>query len=1329
MKPTLQKENFPSKEPPTTCILEAKPPLRQVASVPLKSILKNTPAIPSSYMPPATSVPVNNPLDCPTYFMSPGETLLESTGPIIKAQIRAILKAESAPPALVSLRECSRQMSEALRRDLKRTREEAPSRSRSLLGHQVLRFLSDIFTFPPLYSIFSTNDLKSILRELLALGSAPCIPGPTSRRTWTLVIWIISVQNLPSEVLSPAKREIVSVLKRAIEGEIGKDQAKLDGLQASTQLLKQHPSLFISPLLAIFPCILQDLLADSPKIRLQAANALGRFALAKITTLSTSAIASAQSQLRLRNLFSEALAVRKPSDAANSPFWVVQLLASFVILLGDSVFTNPRAIKLVLQTLEQVAIHKQKVVTTLHPYVWKCLIWVFSRLPIHTDEEEDTRDPVFQTLKQDLRGGIGLAFVLSLLGSVPNDGSCDTTDSVSKVLDVLKNMMSHSNHLVRAEGVALLTRLLYAPNPSNVPAGAQTWHIWVPQLFDGSIVQPSADGVIATIRSLPRLDPGHARQLTDSEILGHWDVLADLWVRATNISLGPEFDKLRLHPPYLCMSEYKQNLLRGWQSLLLMPSDLTQGFAHLTTEELFASKIAALICSFLVPTETVDAQVQRLVLVRKMWHTMTNVFQRDWLSSPAETVLGTVLKHGYNLADEHIRNAWAELCSDLLSLGLPSAVGVVREQGEALMPSELQRQLWALAVKSVQKADIPAPWMDLAYLLGSPFGAWTMTEAEVDIWSRLLRTSIAQSSAVQPTVFIEQVFDNITDASKLSESPQEFLTLLSYVDLTDSTELPRAIISATDKVVDDLYPHLAPTSLQIVRQLRKVILSAPSTLALPLLLALQDSICKWLEDEDGILVGDVRTEVVLLVCGPLLTISDFEPTAQNLVALSQFLATIADRNAFESFWRVTYHGRDEFYDLYPESIKTSLKAFAEFFENSLADGLPPENHSQMEREVVPDSQPSQAIPSSSIDYDADDSKYPFENDTIGMGDTCFMDVDAQENSASTVRPSSPSVHLPQAPPRTVLSAALDELQDYSSRLEESSVLSLMDDRRSSHSSATVHRRTPQVLSQASRNTSIKSGSSKRRAEVDVSPARSKRLKTSPHSSFRWTESPNAVAGPSRLSGQSISEPVTRRESPVLSDHALSQQPLLPRKRKGRRRLFLDYVAVPTYEQSRRRRQEFALPTPSPSFRPPPPRQSRAADHEEEEDYASWEAGLSITEVREARHALGYSAESPSPENSSPLRATDIDEPRPNVPPSPSSSRRSQTLPIPPREKHPTPLRRNKTSARLYALEHAYAVVADDNSQVPVQDLVRATRLVHKIGAALNEQMSRKLDKS
>lgn len=74
-----------------------------------------------------------------------------------------------------------------------------------------------------------------------------------------------------------------------------------------------------------------------------------------------------------------------------------------------------------------------------------------------------------------------------------------------------------------------------------------------------------------------------------------------------------------------------------------------------------------------------------------------------------------------------------------------------------------------------------------------------------------------------------------------------------------------------------------------------------------------------------------------------------------------------------------------------------------------------------------------------------------------------------------------------------------------------------------------------------------------------------------------------------------------------------------------------------------------------------------------------------------------------------------------------TTRRSQTEPVSLTMPRPIPLRRSRTtSARLDALQRAYAAVAEDSSQIHVEDLVQATRLVHQIGTVLNEQMGRRL---
>ncbi|KAJ7643990.1 hypothetical protein FB45DRAFT_285364 [Roridomyces roridus] len=1248
----------------------------------------------------------DNPLASPVYFMAPAETLMESLGPNvddischdlteaynafsnrIKSQIRVILSVPEPQPALVSLQEHSHRIVQALRRDMKRTRQDPAAntsfqsnssqeeeirvaRDFALLNHHVLCFVSDIFSFPPLYSIFSVDDLGAILNDLLVLGSAESIPSPASCRTWTLIVWILSVQNLPSAIVSSFRREIVSVVKRALEGKMGKDQAKLNGLKASSQFLKLYPSLFSSPLLDVFPCVLHNLISESPSQRLQAAVALGHFARAKLGGISGSCHTSLsailttfidsemtkskslQHQPRLRTFMKTALSADTDAPPAESPFWVVQLLASFVVLLDDSFFSNSRTLKLTLQSLEQVAGHKRHLVADLHPHVWRCLVWVSSRLPVPTDEGEDR---VFLTLKQDVRGGIGLALVFSLLGSAPDGG--DTTVALSKALVVVGDMLSSGDRIVQVDGMALLTRLLY--NPSKGAASVAPQDLLIPQLFDGSLLSPKREAVSATARSLQRLDIGQLRLLSESEINREWDTLADLWARATRISLQDNFDELTLPPPYLTVAKYKQHLLRAWQSLLLMPSDLTQGYGHLTTPAPFPAKIADVICSFIVPVDRTEAQAQQLCLVSRMWNTVTNVFQPSWLASPAEAVLVAVLKQDYNISEEVVRDLWVAFCDKLGSYGVCSATREVLDRAPSV---EVKRRLWNTAVESVPKADSPVSWKDLAFLVGVPCRC--MFDFDFEAWKELVRVTIenAKVESTTPAAAIEYIFALLGSTEKLSESPKELTILLAYVDLAEETDLPETTIRVIQKALTSLYPEQAtkPASLAVIQRTRDIMISAPSGLALPLVLSLQETFCPWLEDANELLDDDVRKEVAqCLYATSLSTIGDIEPSGEILVSISRFLATFADSAAFEPFWKMTYHGRDEFVPLYTEKIKSILRIVDGVWGDNFAADISLDSDSEV------DSHAGSSCAESQADYEAN------------------MEVDDDDDkSTSTIRRRS----------RTpVPSSCIEELQQ------------------SGSSVSTIHGRKSPVS--AKRGTERQDTARKRRRTDD-------------------SVGSNAIAGPSRIPA----EPMNRTGSIVLSSSQRSSTS--KRKGKGRlvldcvevagpstsqqkkkRRLLLDCVELPTFATFKRRRvAEMSLPTPSPSIRPPPTRDP--SPKEEEEDYDSWEAGISMAELQHVRQTTGCDTAHPSSEG--------YDFPDPS---SDDSRQRSHTVPIPPRQHHPQ-LRRNKTSSRMDALERAYTAITDpDGESQPIHDLVQATRWVHQIGAALNEQIGRKLDKA
>ena len=78
---------------------------------------------------------------------------------------------------------------------------------------------------------------------------------------------------------------------------------------------------------------------------------------------------------------------------------------------------------------------------------------------------------------------------------------------------------------------------------------------------------------------------------------------------------------------------------------------------------------------------------------------------------------------------------------------------------------------------------------------------------------------------------------------------------------------------------------------------------------------------------------------------------------------------------------------------------------------------------------------------------------------------------------------------------------------------------------------------------------------------------------------------------------------------------------------------------------------------------------------------------------------------------------------------PAERSRSETLPRTfAREFQNPPLQRTRTAfSRLDVLQEAYTAVTNDASQMQMEDLVQATRLVHQIGTVLNEYMGRRFD--
>lgn len=76
--------------------------------------------------------------------------------------------------------------------------------------------------------------MRDILTAIIAIPLYPQLPTLNSRKTYALSIWLIQTQRLPQDILFPAKDRIAYALRRAIEGELGKEGKKgstFDGLK------------------------------------------------------------------------------------------------------------------------------------------------------------------------------------------------------------------------------------------------------------------------------------------------------------------------------------------------------------------------------------------------------------------------------------------------------------------------------------------------------------------------------------------------------------------------------------------------------------------------------------------------------------------------------------------------------------------------------------------------------------------------------------------------------------------------------------------------------------------------------------------------------------------------------------------------------------------------------------------------------------------------------------------------------------------------------------------------------------------------------------------
>lgn len=1175
--------------------------------------------------------------------------------------------------------------------------EEGAERAQAYatLSHHALVFLSDVFSFISLTKTFSTDQLSDLLRELLLILLTPRLPTPSSKKTWSLAVWVLVSQRLHPDVWLPHKRAMQKVLLRLVRDTFDGHSFRADGLKLLSILLRISPSEFLHCLLHLYTHVLSSCLEGTLDVKLQSLEILCSVAALKHDSpntkwseklaLETTNFIKSQHQSSqdgpLHALLKSAMADSRDSQWGNKgPLWAVLFVACLICISDTHLFTHRESLKLVMPVLAHAADHKRTYIRALHPHVWNCLVWCYSRLPrnggmdSHTGRDlKGVRKNAFKLVKQELKSGIVTVVVASVLST----SSTITKKDIGRVLDLIRETLASNKESQIREGVMLFRRLLSNVGaPSNTIGPSQARNdirsfsdIVIRDLFTGSFLDLPESQMRALLMRLPGPDERFVRPFTEEQIRGNWRGLVELWVYAVECTRVPN----------IRFKQYEDQLMTIWQSLLLVQSHLTADSSTtvLSMSPTTSDFVTSVVLSFIKPGNDSDVkkaedQLQELTLMHKLWSVVKRCYGTAFLVSEAETLLVTILSMNVMPAYEAVTGTWGALCVDLVSaIGKPEVLvqSVFTRNGEQQegikIKVEIQRQLWVAIAASELFRTKEQKWEEILSFLVVPIRLWSMDPHEVDVWNKLFNVAldIAHTSSGMPHDTLNAFFHKLGgDVTHLKACPSLIPFLLQHLHFNPANLLHLDFLSIINELLVKMYPptpedHIV--ALPILEGLARVVQSCEGNVVARLLAVLKDGLGLWIRDEAKTLLESEHTSVVRSIyCASLTTLSTLPPSLQTLQNLSSFLSSSFERMgyppigplAFEQYWRKGgYHDQDSssFKKLIPEALKTCLKAWSDHCGDSLAEGCT----------SVMDSQ------STTRSYEPD-SQSPDKGFILGSEDYEFMGaVGSDDDIYDLVAPSSD--------PAPVM---------FSQRTPTGELL---------------RESTPRPSHQ--------------QHQQQVSPA------------FPAAE---AITGHKRSSSTGYSRPVKRQRtgdvrasSPIPPSEQLhssspelssSHKPVQPR------------ISQPQHSPPRQqRRRTIVSPTPPPGddfvpetssptgpITPSSPIHTPVISPKYHDEVVDDSMQMDLVD------SLVHQENELQLSNKSNL-----------------SNKRPQSEPV--IESHPPSrpsLKRNHTTTeRLGALERAYTLVAESQgaSQVPLEELAHAAQIAHQIGAKIAEQMSKK----
>lgn len=577
----------------------------------------------------------------------------------------------------------------------------------TLIGHHSLRIVALIFEISGLCSVFSEY-LDKLLSRILSLSQRLDLPTFDQEKTISLVLWILHVQRLPIHNLTPYMPSImhlVDVVLSKHDSSRSLNSSLIDVLQAISSLIPLYHVPFMQFIANRLPSLFTLWEVDDIMVRKAAASVISKFALSVHqigSEVSEEVLAEARNnafrylQQQVRHSpeisgFNLVITLKDYLAVTNEPqekhrsskrrgSWAITTLASLVVLCDYKIFASRRSSDLIASFLHQES-------SFLIPFsreqeaLWCCALWAYWKhldLKLEnkhmesgmTGKREGFIHHILSYIEKSTHGiVISTAAIATLLGTPYSHPEGQSRAAMSSIVSLLGMLIRHqSQSRMRNHGRLLLLQCLGGlASSSNTLSSTDIAECNRGYILPHNLLQGGMD---SSGPLTPNVNISIVRHLQEAEILSEWDSLFDLW----QLCIFYFLRKGNYH-------SIPQNATIAWQTLLLAPAHLTQGYTHLTSDDMFANKIVSALVRIidLRDSESKFSSTftsRRLRYATELWSAVKNTFTGSWLSLVATQLFSSIITYQLADQDEGTRASWSYFCADLFCLGGIDAVEV-----------------------------------------------------------------------------------------------------------------------------------------------------------------------------------------------------------------------------------------------------------------------------------------------------------------------------------------------------------------------------------------------------------------------------------------------------------------------------------------------------------------------------------------------------------------------------------------------------------------------------------------------------------------------------